>query len=386
MQRFLIFLVVVAAVMAFALQAHAITGEKGEFRRLADDVYVYVGKLNEANAMVVVTSQGAVVIDTGNSQPETRNILKNIQAVTKQPVRYVIITQNHGDHVGGTPLFSPPAPVILHQRVVKDWSEWKPHLVRVWRKRFPERTEALKDFHPVNAVMSFTDHLTLHLGGKTIELIYVDDTYNPGDIAVWLPQSGVLHGGFAAYKERHPDIRPDYSHGTTWGMLKQLEALIPLKPKFVVPAHGPVSDVKDLQVMVDYLLTARQRVRAMMDKGMTLEAIRKQFHMNEYKEWDREVHLPVMAAAIYRELKGEGPEITPVVEKQVRGKIVKVEEAGLYLTVVSDSGQELPLRVSTTADVEGIPDRSHLKIGMRFTALYEEQKDRNEVLEIKAEP
>lgn len=386
MQRFLIFLVVVAAVMAFAVQAHAITGEKGEFRRLADDIYVYVGKLNEANAMVVVTSQGVVVIDTGNSQPETRNILKNIQAVTKQPVRYVIITQNHGDHVGGTPLFSPPAPVILHQRVVKDWSEWKPHLVRVWRKRFPERTEALKDFHPVHAVMSFTDHLTLHLGGKTIELIYVDDTYNPGDIAVWLPQSGVLHGGFAAYKERHPDIRPDYSHGTTWGMLKQLEALIPLKPKFVVPAHGPVSDVKDLQVMVDYLLTARQRVRAMMDKGMTLEAIRKQFHMNEYKEWDREVHLPVMAAAIYRELKGEGPEITPVVEKQVRGKIVKVEEAGLYLTVVSDSGQELPLRVSTTADVEGIPDRSHLKIGMRFTALYEEQKDRNEVLEIKAEP
>lgn len=44
------------------------------------------------------------------------------------------------------------------------------------------------------------------------------------------------------------------------------------------------------------------------------------------------------------------------------------------------------MRVSTTADVEGIPDRSHLKIGMRFTALYEEQKDRNEVLEIKAEP
>ncbi len=113
MQRFLIFLVVVAAVMAFAVQAHAITGEKGEFRRLADDVYVYVGKLNEANAMVVVTSQGAVVIDTGNSQPETPNILKNIQAVTKQPVRYVIITQNHGDHVGGTPLFSPPAAVIL---------------------------------------------------------------------------------------------------------------------------------------------------------------------------------------------------------------------------------------------------------------------------------
>ncbi|MBI3940499.1 MAG: MBL fold metallo-hydrolase [Acidobacteria bacterium] len=386
MQRCLIFLLAVAGFMTFPVQTRAVTGETAEFRKLADDVYAYVGKLNEANATVVVTSEGVVVIDTGNSQPETRNLLKHIQSVTRQPVRYVIISQNHGDHIQGTPLFSPPATVILHQKVARDWLAWKPHLIKVWRKRFPERTEALKDFLPVDAVASFTDRLTLRLGGKTIELIYVDDTYNPGDIAVWLPQDGVLHGGFAAYKERHPDMRPDYSHGTTWGMLKQLEALIPLKPKFVVPSHGPVGDVKDLQVMVDYLLAARQRVRAMMDRGMTVEAIRKEFHMKEYAGWDREIHLPIMAAALYRELKGEGPEIASVVEKQIRGKILKIQEGGVYLTVVSDSGQELPLRVATVADVEGIPDRSHFKVGMRFTAIYEEQKEWNEVLEIKVEP
>ena len=54
--------------------------------------------------------------------PETRNLLKSIQSVTGQPVRYVIITQNHGDHVGGIPLFSPPATVIVHDRVVRDWA------------------------------------------------------------------------------------------------------------------------------------------------------------------------------------------------------------------------------------------------------------------------
>ena len=365
--------------------AQAITPEKPEFKKLAEDVYAYVGKLNDANAMVVVTSQGVVVIDTGNNQPETRNIQKHIQAVTRQPVRYVIITQNHGDHIGGTPLFSPPATVILHERVAKDWSSWKSYQVNTWRKRFPERTEALKDFHPMDAAVTFTDRMTLRLGGKIIELIYVDDQYNPGDIAVWLPQSGVLHGGFAAYKERHPDIRPDYSHGTTWGMLKQLEALIALKPKIVVPAHGPVMSVGDLQVMVDYLLLARQRVRGMMDKGMALEAIRKQFHMNEYKEWDREAHFPVIAATIHRELRGEGPEITPATERRVQGKIAKIEEEGRFLTVVTEAGQQFPLRISNATDIEGIPDRSHLKVGMRFSALYEEQKERNETLEMKVE-
>ena len=227
--------------------------------------------------------------------------------------------------------------------------------------------------------------MTLRLGGKILELIYIDDTYNPGDIAVWLPQDGVMHAGFVGYRERHPDIRPDYSHGTTWGMLKQLEALIPLKPKVVVPAHGPLGDVKDLQAMVDYLLIARQRVRAMMDKGMSLEAIRKEFHMNEYKEWDRTAHLPVMGAAIYRELRGEGPEITPVVEKKVSGKITQVREEGRYLTIVTESGQTLALRTAGNSDIEGIPDRSHFKVGMKLTATYEEQKEWNEALEVKVE-
>ena len=379
-------LFVFGLVLLLPLRAGAITPDKAEFRKLADDVYAYVGKLNDANALVVLTSQGVVVVDTGNNQPETRNILKNIQTVTKQPVRFVIITQNHGDHIGGTPLFSPPVTVIMHERVAKEWKSWKPNLVKAWRKRFPERQEALKDFNPLDTVLSFNDHMTLNLGGKVIDLIYVDDKYNPGDIGVWLPQSGVLHAGFVGYKERHPDIRPDYSHGTTWGMLKQLEAFVPLKPKFVIPGHGPIGDTKDLQAMIDYLTIARQRVRGMMDKGMALEEIRKQFHMNEYKDWDRTQHLPVTAAAIYRELQGEGPEITPTVEKTVKGTITKIQEEGRYLTVTTDAGQPLALRISNASDIEGVADRSYFKPGMKFTALYEEQKQWNEVLEMKVTP
>src|SRR3990170_5170653 len=386
MKRFLLFVSSLAVFLILPLNVGAITGDKPEFKKLADDVYVYIGKRNEANAMVVVTSQGVVLIDTGTSQPETRNIVKHIQAITSQPVRYVIITQDHRDHVGGMLVFSPPATVIAHQRVVKGWAALKPHFVRAWRKLFPERVEALKDVHPADLVMSFTDRMTLRLGGKTLELIYLDDTYNPGDIAVWLPESSVLHGEFAAYKERHPDIRPDYSHGTTWGMLKQLEALIPLKAKVVVPSHGPVGDVKDLQAMVDYLLMARQRVRAMMNKGMSLEAIKKDFHMNEYKNWDREVNLPVMADSIHRELRGEGPEIIAAIEKKVAGRVTKVEEAGLYVTAVTEGGQTLSLRLTTLADIEGIPDRSHLKVGMLFTTTYEELKLWNDVIEIKVAP
>src|ERR1051326_8899229 len=151
------------AFLAAAPPAGAITPDKPEFKKLADGVYAYVGKLNDANAMVVVTSQGVVVIDTGKNQPETRNILKHIQAVTQQPVRYIVITQNHGDHIGGTPLFSPPATVVLHERTAKEWAGWKPYQVNTWRKRFPERAEAMKNFHPLDAALIFTDRMTLRL-------------------------------------------------------------------------------------------------------------------------------------------------------------------------------------------------------------------------------
>jgi cyclase len=351
--------------------ARAITGEKAEFTKVAEDVYAFVGKRNDANALVVVTTQGVVVVDTGNNPPETRLLQNFIKSVTDQPVRHVIITQNHGDHTGGTPLFAPPANVIVHERVARDWAALKPYQVKSWRKRFRERADALKDVSPLDTVISFKEAMTLHLGGRTIELIYVDDAYNPGDIAVWLPQSGVMHAGFLGYRERHPDIRPDYSHGTTAGMLKQLEALAALKPKVMVPAHGPLGDVKDLHALTDYLLLARSKVRAMMAQGLPLDAITRQFHMNEYQGWDRENHFEWLAETLHRELRGEGPQVAQVVEKQVAATILRIAEEGRYLTVKSEAGEELRLRVTGDTDFEGAAtDRSQLKVGMTFTATY----------------
>src|SRR5437016_10585758 len=134
------------ALAAFAPHSGlAVTGDKAEFRKVADDVYAFIGKRNDANALVVVTSQGVVLVDTGNNPPETRLLQNFIKSVTSQPVRYVIVSQNHGDHTGGTPLFAPPTHVIVHERVAMDWAALKSYQVKSWRKRFRDRADALKD-------------------------------------------------------------------------------------------------------------------------------------------------------------------------------------------------------------------------------------------------
>jgi cyclase len=372
-------------------RAGAVTGEKAELKKIADGVYAFIGKRNDANAMVIVTTAGVVLVDTGNNPPETRTLQKLVQSVTGEPVRYIVVSQNHGDHVGGVPLFSPPANVIAHQRVFAEWTKWRPFQVKAWRKRFAERSAALKDVNPTDTMLTFDDRMTLHLGGKTIELIYVDDRYNPGDVAVWLPDSGVLHAAFVGYVTRHPDIRPDYSHGTSSGMLKQLEALIALKPKVVVPAHGPLGDVTDLQALTDYLLSARQKVRAMMGRGLPLPEIEKQFNMSEYQGWDRDSHFPWMAETIHRELNGEGPQIVAMAEHTVKATISKLAEEGRFLTVKTETGEEVRLRISTETNFEGMADRSGLRPGMKVTALYQVPQGANAALgydveELNVEP
>ena len=356
--------------LAALAPAGAVTGATPEFKKIADDVYAFIGKTNDANALVIITTQGVVVVDTGHDTPQSRLLLKHIQAVTSQPVRTVIITQNHADHSGGTPLFSPPATVIVHDRVAKDWADLKPYQIKSWRRRFPERGAMTATMHPLDAAVSFAERMTLRLGGKTIELIYIDDPYNPGDVAVWLPAERVLHAAFVGYLERHPDIRPDYSHGTTMGMLKQLDAFAALQPKVMLPAHGPLGSAKDLAVLSDYLLAARQKVRRMMDQGLALADIEKQFNMNEYPSWDRGLHLEAMAAAIHRELEGKGPEIIAMSERVADVTLSKVTESGLFLWAVTADGRELRLRASVWCNVEGVDDRSFLQPGMKANVRY----------------
>ena len=68
------------AALIYCSAAWAVTGETAEFVKLADDVYAYVGKRNDANAMVIVTNQGVVLVDTGNSQPDTRDLAAKIKS------------------------------------------------------------------------------------------------------------------------------------------------------------------------------------------------------------------------------------------------------------------------------------------------------------------
>jgi hypothetical protein len=108
----------------------------------------------------------------------------------------------------------------------------------------------------------------------------------------------------------------------------------------------------------------------MLQQGLPLADIVKQFHMNEYKGWDRESHFDWLAETLYRELQGMGPQVVVLVEERLTGPITRVAEEGRQLTVRTDTGREVRLRITSDTDIVGAADRSGLKAGMKASALY----------------
>ena len=147
----------------------------------------------------------------------------------------------------------------------------------------------------------------------------------------------------------------------------------------------------DLTNMVDYLLLGRQKVRAMMEKGLPLPQIIKQFHMNEYVGWDRTSHFDWMAETIHRELQGLGPIVVKIIERDTKGVITGITEEGRYFTVDTGGGAPLRLRVSSDTNIEGVPDRTRFKVGQKIVANYEEPQGFNpalgyDIIEVTVQP
>lgn len=167
-----------------------------------------------SNAYLVSTDEGRVVINTGMGF-EGAVHRSNFDEVDDSPVRYVVLTQGHYDHVGGIDHFvvpgAAPAPdVIAHE----SWRTWRDDNERLMdfrvrnsafafsdrvlagmaatKERFPEASQAQGTPHPTIEV---ADRLELEVGGRVFEIISVAGGETTDSLVVWLPEEKVLFSG-----------------------------------------------------------------------------------------------------------------------------------------------------------------------------------------------
>jgi len=242
-----------------------------------------------SNAAFVVTPAGVVVIDALGAPVLAEELLAAIARVTPQPVKWVVVTHYHADHIYGLQVFKQHgAEVIAHRRGL-DYLQSETAALRLRASRDELAPWVDDDTRLVAADRWLERETTLVLGGTEFRLLPLGPAHTPEDLAVWLPQQRVLFSGDLEFRNRVPFV--GQADSERW--IAALEQLLALQPRWVVPGHGPASSAAaaDLALTRDYLVHLR---RAMAEAARNLEPFEEAYAR---ADWSRFEHLPLFRAA-----------------------------------------------------------------------------------------
>ncbi len=216
------------------------------------------------NIAVAAGADGVFIIDD-QLKPLTDQLLAAIRSIDQRPVRFVINTHYHGDHVGGNEALGQTGSVIIaHDNIRRRMSSDQ------FNHFFDETTPAYPE--AALPVVTFNDKVTLHLNGEAVTAHHVPRGHTDGDSIVHFAGSNVLHMGDIFFNGLYPYIDLD-GGGSIQGMIAAVDLALTLADDRtqVIPGHGPVSDRAGLLEYRDFLARARDKVQALVDQGMSLQ-------------------------------------------------------------------------------------------------------------------
>jgi len=208
-----------------------------------------------SNAGFVVTTDGVVVFDALGTPALGRAMIAAIRTVTPQPIRRVVVSHYHADHIYGLQEFKASGAEIWAHREAKRYLTSGQADERLAQRRtdlFPwvdEKTVVVPPDLWLDGDFAF------RMGGLTFELIYSGGAHSPEDLLMYVVEDRLLFCGDLIFAGRLPYV----GNADSAGWLKAMDRMIALAPAVVVPGHGPVShDVaRDLAGTRDYLAYLR---------------------------------------------------------------------------------------------------------------------------------
>jgi glyoxylase-like metal-dependent hydrolase (beta-lactamase superfamily II) len=239
---------------------------------VTDDVWAIVGPLeqrsevnlaNNATFGLVVTPEGAVLMDPGGSWQGASMLHIAIRTVTDQPVVYVIDTGGQ-DHrwLGNGYWQAQGATVIASEAAVEDHRDRADdHMIAL--SQF--LGEGLDGTEPAYADVTYQTDFTLEFGGLSFEIMHRGAAHTPGDSFVWLDERDVMFTGDIVYVDRLLGNGPARD---TDSWIAVFEAMAAYEPAHIVPGHGRATDLATAtRDTHDYLVNLRSRIGALIEAG-----------------------------------------------------------------------------------------------------------------------
>jgi cyclase len=271
-------------------------------RKITDGIYVYVGTKLNSNCGIVLTQEGVVLIDSGHNPTDSRAILEAVKKLTPMPVRFLIDTEPHNDHTTGHFVFSPPATVIAHEGATASMKQgYSPERNQKLMAQSPEMRAAFEGFRLVLPHIEYRDKMTLNVGERTFELLYLKGVHSEADTAVWLPKERVLFSASGIVVNQFNILRPFVTIPDILAAAKMLKGL---NPEHVIPGHGIPGTVKIFEDTEKYYALLVERVGKMVKDGKSLDEIKKELQMPEYDHWATKERFPTNVEAAYKVVKG----------------------------------------------------------------------------------
>ena len=269
---------------------------------LSGNVYALYGR--GGNIGFFVGPDAVLVIDS-QFKDIAPGIVGEIKKVSDKPIKFLLNTHHHGDHVGGNEVFRQFAMIVAHDNVRKrmltspaDIQRDYPAMLEAAKKAGNEQNvKMLSDMiewakkvkvEEIPApVMTFDSELRIHMGDETIQVWHLPPAHTDGDSVVYFEKAKVLHMGDDLFNKVIPFIDVK-SGGSVKGYLLALDKVIAKVPAdaTVIPGHGEVTDVAGLKAFRQYIadvLDAAQKAKA---AGKSKEDFVKDVDLPAYKDFN----------------------------------------------------------------------------------------------------
>jgi glyoxylase-like metal-dependent hydrolase (beta-lactamase superfamily II) len=223
------------------------------------------------NVAAFVGADGVLLVDAGLSEPSERLLAAIRELCRRESVnpalRYVVDTHWHSDHTGGNEtLAAAGALVVAHENVLRLLSQDQV-MAHVGNRLIPAAPERARPR------LTFNDRINLSWNQDLIHVVHLPNAHSNGDVIVHFRDADVIHMG-DILNGNYPFIDLDFD-GRIGGIIRAVDEVLAHSRErtLYIPGHGPLADREDLLRYREMLTTVRDRVQAMIDRGMTRQQV-----------------------------------------------------------------------------------------------------------------